>query len=204
MGKEDARVDAYIAESADFARPVLNHIRKVVHAACPDVEETLKWGFPHFVHKGILCSMASFKGHCAFGFWKGDLLAKTHKGLAEADEPAMGDFGRITAISDLPDAKTLLRYVKEAVALNDQGIKSPAKAKPKGNRRLEVPDYFLDALRKNRKALTTFEGFSYSNKKDYVEWVTEAKGEETQERRLRTAIAWMAEGKVRNWKYLTK
>jgi hypothetical protein len=204
MGKKDPRVDAYIARSADFARPILKRLREVVHAGCPDVEETLKWSSPHFMYKGMLCGMASFKGHCAFGFWKGKLLAKQHKALAETRELAMGEFGRITALSDLPDEKSLLRYVKEAVALNDEGVKLPARAKPKGDRKLRVPDYFLAAVRKNKKALATFEGFSYSNKKEYVEWVTEAKGEETLKQRLETAVAWMAEGKARNWKYLRK
>src|SRR5882672_7607606 len=99
MGKRDPRVDTYIAQSADFAKPILTHLRKVVHAGCPDVEETLKWSFPHFMYKGILCSMAAFKAHCAFGFWKGKLLAEKHQALADTREFAMGEFGRITALS---------------------------------------------------------------------------------------------------------
>jgi uncharacterized protein YdeI (YjbR/CyaY-like superfamily) len=116
----------------------------------------------------------------------------------------MGQFGRITAVSDLPGEKTLLRLVREAAALNEQGIRAPAKPKPEGTRALAVPDYFHNALRRNRKALATFDGFSPSHKREYVEWVTEAKGEETRRRRLETAVAWMAEGKVRNWKYIRK
>jgi uncharacterized protein YdeI (YjbR/CyaY-like superfamily) len=204
MGKKNPGVDAYIANSADFAKPILKHIRSVVHAGCPGVEEELKWGFPHFMYKGILCSMASFKAHCAFGFWKGELLANKHKTLTATRESAMGEFGRITALSDLPDEKALLRYVKDAVALNDEGIKRPVKPKPKGDRSLDVPGYFLAALKKSKKALTVFEGFNYSNKKEYVEWVSEAKGEETRKRRLETAVEWMAEGKPRNWKYVRK
>jgi len=206
MGKEDPRVDAYIAKSADFAKPILNHLRKVVHAGCPDVEETLKWSFPHFTYKGILCSMASFKSHCAFGFWKERLLKEKHEGLARIKKSAMGSFGRITTLSDLPEEKTLRRYVKAAAALNEQGVKVPARARPtpKGKQKLGVPDYFMSALRNSKKALATFEGFSPSNKREYVEWVTEAKGEETRKRRLETAVAWMGEGKVRNWKYVRK
>ena len=204
MGKKNPGVDAYIAKSADFAKPILKHIRAVVHAGCPDVVEELKWGFPHFMHKGIVCSMASFKAHCAFGFWKGDLLAKKYADLTDSRESAMGEFGRITSLSDLPDEKRLLRYVKDAVALNDEGVKRPMKPKPKGERSLDVPDYFLAALKKSKKAQTTFEGFNYSNKKEYVEWVTEAKGEGTRKRRLETAVEWMAEGKSRNWKYTRK
>ena len=204
MGNKDPRVDAYIARSAGFARPILVHLRTLVHAACPEVEETLKWSSPHFMYKGMLCGMAAFKEHCAFGFWKEKLLRDRIEGLAVADRSAMGQFGRIAAISDLPDERTLLSLVREAVALNDRGIKAPARSRSKGNRRLTVPDYFAGALRRNRKALATFKQFSTTNKREYVDWVVEAKGEETRQRRLDTAITWMAEGKIRNWKYMRK
>ncbi len=204
MGRKDPRVDAYIAGSAGFARPILKHLRRVVHAGCPDVEETLKWSFPHFLYKGILCSMAAFKGHCAFGFWKEALLPGMRAVRAEAGDPAMGQFGRITAVSDLPGEKTLIRLVKGAAALNDRGIKKPVRTRPKKDRTLKVPDYFLSALRRNKKALMTFDGFSYSNKKDYVEWVTGARQEATRNSRLETAVAWMSKGRVRNWKYIRK
>ena len=156
------------------------------------------------MYKGMLCGMAAFKEHCAFGFWKEKLLRDRIEGLAVADRSAMGQFGRIAAISDLPDERTLLSLVREAVALNDRGIKAPARSRSKGNRRLTVPDYFAGALRRNRKALATFEQFSTTNKREYVDWVVEAKGEETRQRRLDTAITWMAEGKIRNWKYMRK
>jgi len=204
MGNKDPRVDAYIARSAGFARPVLVHLRTLVHAACPEVEETLKWSSPHFMYKGMLCGMAAFKEHCAFGFWKEKLLRDRLEGLAVADRSAMGQFGRIAAISDLPDERTLLSLVREAVALNDRGIKAPARSRLKGNRRLKVPDYFAGALRRNRKALATFEQFGTTNKREYVDWVVEARGEETRQRRLDTAVTWRAEGKVRNWKYIRK
>lgn len=121
MSKKDPRVDAYIAKSGDFARPILRQLRKTVHDGCPQVEETLKWGFPHFMYKGILCSMAAFKRHCTFGFWKGRLIVDSRKPGATAHEPAMGQFGRITAISDLPGEKTLLRFVRKAATLNEEG-----------------------------------------------------------------------------------
>jgi len=202
MAKKDPRVDAYIARSAEFARPILSHLRKAVHAACPEAEETLKWSSPAFMYKGILCGMAAFKKHCAFGFWKEALLRERLEGAAGSRGKAMGQFGRLTAVSDLPDDRTLRSLIREAVGLNDQGIKSPTRSRPKGPRTLKVPRYFLDALRRNRKALSTFEHFTYTNKKDYVDWVTEAKREETRRRRLDTAVAWMAEGKIRNWKYM--
>ena len=204
MGTKDSRIDAYIDKAADFAKPILGHLRRVVHAGCPDVVETIKWGFPHFEHKGVLCSMAAFKQHCAFGFWKGSILAEKHPELAGAEDPAMGQLGRITAISDLPEEEKLLQYVREAAALNDQGVKAPNRSKPRKDRELDVPDDLIEALRSNPQALATFEGFSPSNKREYVEWVTEAKSEETRKRRLDTAIEWMAEGKIRNWKYVRK
>jgi uncharacterized protein YdeI (YjbR/CyaY-like superfamily) len=205
MGTRDPRVDAYIAKSADFARPILSHLREVVHTGCPDVHETIKWGFPHFDYKGIFCSMAAFKGHCAFGFWKGSVLAQKHPELAAAEEPAMGQLGRITALSDLPKDETLLLYIREAAALNDQGVKAPNRSKPKKDRgEVEAPDDLMEALRANPQALATFEGFSSSNKREYVDWITEAKSEDTRRRRLDTAVEWMAEGKVRNWKYVRK
>jgi len=199
MGTRDPRIDAYIAKSADFAQPILTHIRELVHTACPDVEEGMKWSMPHFMYKGMLCSMASFKEHCAFGFWKRELLNEVMGGTASGD--AMGQFGKITAISDLPKKTVLLRYIKEAMKLNDAGVKSPERSRPKEKKELDVPDYFMTALKKNKKALATFNGFNYSSRKEYVEWVTEAKTEATREKRLAQAIEWMAEGKTRHWKY---
>lgn len=204
MGKKDLRVDAYIAKSVDFAQPILNYLRKLVHKACPDVEETIKWGFPHFDYKGILCSMASFKNHASFGFWKGTLMSDPLKVMSKVGETAMGQFGRITKVSELPDDEILIDYIREAARLNEEGVKLPFTQKSKEKKDLNVPSFFMNALKKNKKALKTFEGFSYSNKKDYVEWVTEAKTEETRNKRLTTAVEWMAEGKVRNWKYIKK
>ncbi len=201
MGKRDKRVDTYIAKSADFAKPILSHLREVVHKGCPEVEETIKWGFPNFVYKGMLCNMAAFKQHCSFGFWKAPLMKdKALMGNAKS-ENAMRHFGRITSLADLPSQKVLLHYIKEATQLNESGAKLPPKMKSE-KKELKIPDYFKKALSKNKKALKTFESFSYSNKKEYVEWITEAKSEETRDSRLQTAIEWIAEGKVQNWKYI--
>lgn len=199
MGTRDDRVDAYIAKSAEFAKPILTYLREAVHTSCPDVEEAIKWGFPHFMYKGMLCSMASFKEHCAFGFWKRDLLSSVMGDDLSSD--AMGQFGRITSPADLPKPKTLAKYIKTAVKLNDEDVKSEKRSRPAEKRELDVPDYFMKALRKNKTALATFNAFSYSSRKEYVEWVTEAKSEATREKRLATAIEWMSEGKVRQWKY---
>jgi uncharacterized protein YdeI (YjbR/CyaY-like superfamily) len=198
MGTRDDRVDAYIAKSAEFARPILAHLRELVHSACPGVGETMKWGHPHFEYEGLLCNMASFKAHCAFGFWKSSLIV----GEDAERERAMGQFGRIVRLSDLPPDGVLVGYVREAMRLNEAGVKSPTRSKPKSPRELVVPDDLAASLEVNEAARATFEGFSPSNKREYVEWITEAKTQATRSRRLETAIEWMAEGKPRNWKYM--
>ncbi len=199
MGKKDPRVDAYIGKSADFARPILTHLRKLVHDACPDVEETMKWSFPHFEHEGVLCSMASFKAHCAFGFWKGALVLDTAKNRGSE---AMGQFGRIQRLSDLPADAAIKRWVKKAAKLNEDGVKSSRPKRSARPREVAVPADLMAELRKNKRALATFDSFSPSHKREYVEWITEAKTDATRRRRLDTAVEWMSEGKARNWKYV--
>jgi uncharacterized protein YdeI (YjbR/CyaY-like superfamily) len=200
MNSTDPRIDAYIEKSAEFAKPILNHIRELVHSACPQVEETMKWGFPHFLYKGILCSMASFKQHCAVGFWKGALVFQAIPGVKKRENAAMGHLGRITTIADLPDRKTLARCIIEAVHLNETGTKLPSKPKPP-RKELVVPDDLAAGLKKNKKAVATFAGFTYSHRKEYIQWITAAKTEATRAKRLKTALDWMAEGKSRHWKY---
>jgi uncharacterized protein YdeI (YjbR/CyaY-like superfamily) len=192
----DPRIDAYIAKSADFAKPILTHIREVVHSTCPEGQETMKWSFPHFLYKGMLCSMAAFKEHCALGFWKGDLVFGK-----EASAEAMGHFGRIKSLADLPSAKKLAGYIKKAMELNEQGVKLPARTRSKEREPLVVPPDLKTALAKNKKAQTAFEDFSYSHKKEYIEWITEAKRPETRTERVKTTVKWLSEGKSRNWKY---
>jgi len=196
MGTRDPRIDAVIARSADFAKPILTYLREAVHAGCPDVVETIKWGMPAFEHEGPMCQMAAFKAHCTFGFWKGKLVLEgDYKG-----EEAMGNFGRIESLKDLPPKKTLVAYVKKAAALNEAGVKVPrARKQPKPA--LATPPDLAAALKKNRKALETFEAFSPSHRREYIEWITEAKTDATREKRLATALEWLAEGKSRNWKY---
>ena len=204
MGKKEKVIDTYIDKSAAFAKPILNHIRELVHKTCPDVEEKMKWSFPHFDYKGeMMCSMAAFKEHAAFGFWKAPLMKDPVLAEMAKSEVAMGHLGRITSLKDLPSDKKIVAWIKEAMALNDKGIKLPAKVKPAASKELEVPDYFIKALSKNKKAKQTFDGFSYSNKKEYVMWITEAKTEDTRNKRMATSIEWLAEGKIRNWKYAT-
>ena len=196
MGQRDPRVDAYIENAAPFAQPVLTHLREVVHAACPEVQESLKWRSPSFEYKGLLCGMAAFKQHCAFGFWKHELVT----GMSDKSEEAMGSFGRITSVKDLPARKLLTAYVKKAMELNDKGVKAPRnKTAPKGP--LRVPADLAAALKKNAKARATFEGFSPSHRREYLEWIADAKREETRKRRLATAVEWMSEGKTQSWRY---
>jgi uncharacterized protein YdeI (YjbR/CyaY-like superfamily) len=196
MGQRDPRVDAYIENAAPFAQPVLTHLREVVHAACPEVQESLKWRSPSFEYKGLLCGMAAFKQHCAFGFWKHELVT----GLSDKSEEAMGSFGRITSVKDLPARKLLTAYVKKAMELNDKGVKAPRnKTAPRGP--LRVPADLAAALKKNARARATFDGFSPSHRREYVEWIAGAKREETRKRRLATAVEWMSEGKTQSWRY---
>jgi uncharacterized protein YdeI (YjbR/CyaY-like superfamily) len=200
MARKDPRIDAYIAAAAPFAQPILKHLRKIVHAGCPEVEETMKWSMPHFDYKGMMCHMAGFKAHCGFGFWDGDRIFKDKKAV---EEEAMGHFGRITSIADLPPEKTMIGYVKQAVELKDAGVKRPPrkKAAPAEKKPATMPDDFASALRANEKAQTAFDAFTPSQRKEYIEWITDAKREETREQRLGTALEWIAEGKTRHWKY---
>jgi hypothetical protein len=192
----DPRIDAYIAQCPDFAQPILAHLRAAVHAACPDVQETMKWSRPHFEYKGLLCGMSAFKAHCGFGFWKGALM------FPEMDErAAMGHFGRLTSVKDLPPEKELAGYIKQAMKLNEEGVSDPARAKPAAPRLLNVPDYFLAALKAKEAGLEKFNAGSTSFKREYVDWLEDAKTEATRLRRMDQAVEWIAEGKARNWKY---
>jgi uncharacterized protein YdeI (YjbR/CyaY-like superfamily) len=198
MGTRDARIDAYIEKSAPFAHPILTYLRSVVHEACPEVEETTKWSAPFFDYRGTLCSMAAFKEHCAFGFWKGSLVLDDRNPKAQE---AAGHFGRLRSLADLPPKRTLIGYIKKAMALNEQAVK-PVRPPKHPKKPIKTPPYFMAALKKNKKALTTFESFTPSHKREYLEWVTTAKQEETRARRLATAVEWLAEGKPRNWKHM--
>jgi len=194
MGNKDPRIDAYIAKQKDFARPILRYLRDVVHEGCPQVEETLKWSSPAFMYAdGILCGFAGFKEHAVFGFWKHKLL------LGERSEKAAGTYGRITRVDDLPSRRQLLSLVKAAMVLNETGAKAPRMAKPK--KVIVMPADLKAALAKNRTARAKYEDFSSSNKREYLEWITGAKGDDTRARRVARAVEWMAAGKPRNWKY---
>ncbi len=204
MPKKDPRVDLYISKSADFAKPILIHLRELIHLACPEVSETIKWSFASFDYMGPMCSMAAFKQHCAFGFWKASIMKDKTLAKNSESESAMGHYGKITSLNDLPSDKKIIAHIKDAMMLNERGIKLPPKKIIKAKKEIVVPVFFLKELKKNKKAFKVFEAFSPSHKREYVEWISEAKTGETKNRRMETAIEWMSEGKSRNWKYIKK
>ena len=201
MKNTDARIDAYIDKAQTFAQPILQHIRQLVHKAYPNVEETIKWNFPHFVNNGsTLCYMASFKQHCTFGFFKAKIMKDPEQILIETRGEAMGHLGRITGLEDLPDDRILLAYIKEAAKLNENGVKLPSKPKT-DTASVDVPGILESALAANKAAAKVFAAFPPGKRKEYIVWINEAKTEATRERRIKQAVEWIAEGKSRHWKY---
>jgi len=195
----DAAVDAYIDRAKPFAQPILKRIRAVMHRACPGVSETIKWGMPAFEFKGPLAGMAAFKEHCVLGFWKGPLLKDRTGALERGHRTAMGDLGCLRSLRDLPSASTLASLVKQAAALNEAGTKVPRDLKAR--REIPMPADLAKALRGNRRALATFDALAPSHKREYLEWIVEAKRQETRTKRIATALTWLSQGKRRNWKY---
>jgi len=195
MPRKDPRVDAYIDKAQPFAKPILRHVRKLVHQAVPGVQETIKWSFPHFEYKGMLCSIAAFKAHCAMGFWNQSVLEKDMK-----QRTAMGQFGRLLSTDDLPSDGTFTALVKKAAALNEAGVKPKREVRPP-KPPIDPPEFLIAALERNKKAQSAFERFPPSHRREYIEWLTDAKTDATRQRRLDTAIEWIAEGRGRNWKY---
>jgi uncharacterized protein YdeI (YjbR/CyaY-like superfamily) len=201
MEKFDPRIDAYIEKSADFAKPILRHIRQVVHQASPLIVETVKWGMPFFDYKGPVCMMAAFKQHLGFGFWKASRLNDPDRLLQGSDEEAAaGSFGRIVTLADLPSDKALMDFVQQMIKINESGIKEPKKpSAPKAE--LPMPADFDNLLKGNLATMDNFEKFSPSKKREYLEWFEDAKSDATREKRMQQALEWIAEGKSRNWKY---
>ena len=197
MGDHNPAVDAYIQNAAEFARPVLVHLRELVHRTAPGIQETIKWRIPCFEYKGIVCNMAAFKQHCSFGFWKASLLKD--KNLFETTDSGMGNLGKIRKLDDLPPDELLIACIRDAVHLNENDIRVSAAKKKK--KTLEIPKDFAAELKTNRAANTHFSEFAPGYQRDYIEWITGAKTEKTRQKRLATAIEWIGEGKHRNWKY---
>ena len=204
MKHTDKRVDTYIGKAEPFAKPILDHLRKLVHKSCPEVTETIKWGFPHFEYKGMLCFLASFKTHCTFGFWRGDLLKDLREKANTTGEKGMGQFGRISTLKDLPSDTQIKKWILEAVQLNENADPKIFKKKVVRKNILKVPEYFVKTLNTNKKATANFFKLSPAQQNEYVEWITEAKTETTQMNRIKSMIEWVKENKPRNWKYMEK
>lgn len=198
---KNKKVDEYISQAHDFAKPILIHLRKLIHIACPQAEESIKWGHPHFEYKGLLCNMAAFNKHCAFGFWKATLM-KDADLLQENNADAMGHSGKIKSLSDLPKDRIIIDLVKEAVLLNEKGITLPVRKPSDKKYEIAVPLLLKKELIKNKIASDSFNNLSSYHKKEYIDWIDEVKTEKTKLMRIATTIKWLTEGKTKNWKYL--
>lgn len=202
MATKDPRVDAYIEDAGAFARPILTHLRKLIHQGCPDAKETIKWGSPFFEYKGVLCGLAAFKAHCSLFFWRdidvSQWLPKTNTAGA-----GMGQFGKLSSLAELPKDSVILTCMRAAVEQRNSP-KSKAKRARQPGKELPVPDDLKKALAKNKKAAETFKAFAPSHRREYIDWITEAKRPETREQRVQTTVGWVAEGKQRNWKYMAR
>ncbi len=198
------KVDEYIAKSSDFAKPILEHIRQIVHENVPNVEEKIKWGMPFFDYKGeMLCHIAAFKQHCVIGFWKAALMSDPSLLENAKGETSMGHLGKINSLADLPTDSKLIEYLKEAMVLNDKGLKI-VKPKPEKLVELPLPDDFKEKLVENPLAIEYFENRSASFRKEYIVWITDSKTEATRQTRIEQAVEWISEGKSRLWKYEKK
>jgi uncharacterized protein YdeI (YjbR/CyaY-like superfamily) len=209
------KIDAYITKAPEFAQPVLERFRKAAHRASPDIEETIKWGLPCFEYQGLVAGMGAYKQHVALNFWRGMLIPDPDKLFAQVGNNEMAAI-KVASVKAMPPQAVLVRYLKAAIKLNvaqaktrqaakkTGGPKTTTKrsAKKKTTKRVTVPADFATALARKKKAQTTFDGFSYTYRKEYVEWITAAKRAETRKRHIKQAVEWLAEGKPRNWKYM--
>lgn len=201
MSQFNPKFDEYIANSADFARPIMEYLREIIHETCPAVEEVIKWGIPHFDYQGdMMCILAGYKHHCSFSLYKAELMANPKLKENLKPEQKMGNMDKLKSLADLPAKETLVAYIQEAMALNENGIK---KKKPKAEtpRAVKVPDYFQECLDAHPLAKEVFESKSPSFRKDYVVWIVDAKTEATRQKRIEQSLEWIAEGKGRFWQY---
>jgi uncharacterized protein YdeI (YjbR/CyaY-like superfamily) len=202
MAKFDSKVDKYVAESMDFAKPIMEHWRQLVHDTCPEVVEAIKWSLPHFDYRGdFMCVMAAYKSHCSFTFLKSGMMTDVRLQENKSLKPIQRFLGKITRLEDLPPDEEFIGFLKEAMQLNEQGMKFSRPKKEGPSPSLEVPDYFQEQLDANPAAKAVFESKSPNFRKEYLVWITDAKTDATREKRMDQAIEWIAEGKGRNWKY---
>ena len=197
METRDKRVDAYIAKAGDFAKPILTELREIIHDNCPDVEETIKWGVPFYDYHGPMCMTPAFKQHCKLGFWNSKLVYDEATRKAGIHEK----LDRIESVKSLPPKKVIAGFIKKAMKLNEEGIKSPTRTNRAPKAEISMPKEFKGALAKNKKAKTAYDAFAPSHRREYLQWITEAKTDATRDRRIEQAVEWIAEGKQRNWKY---
>ena len=200
MSNRDERIDSYIENAQPFAQPILEHYRETVHEACPEVEEGIKWKYPHFMYKGkILTAMCAFKKHCGMGFWLESEMKTVREYTKDREKNGMFTLGKIEKLEDLPSKAKLIAAIKEAMELTDIGV-TLKKAEP-AKTALPVPDYFEKALKADKKAWEVFDKASPSFRKEYINWLTDAKTETTRNKRMEQAVEWISEGKARHWKY---
>ena len=201
MSDFNPKVDEYFAKSEEFAIPIMEYLRQIIHDTCPDVVEVMKWGFPHFDYKGdMMCILGSFKKHCSFSLYKAELMVDPKIAESVKAGQKMGYLDKIKSVSDLPEEKVLVAYIKEAMTLNEKGIKK-VKPKTEPKQPIEIPDYFSEKLALNPKAKEIFESQSPSFRKEYLVWIIDAKTDATRQKRIEESLEWITEGKGRFWKY---
>lgn len=189
----DPRIDAFIAKAQPFAQPILSHLRDAIHRACPHMAETIKWGRPAFENEGrIVAVLGAFKAHASLTLWKmGEAIGRGEEGA--------GRFGQLTSLADLPDDAELIRIIQATASARAES--APPKPKKAPRAELPVPEELAGALAQAAVAKATFDAFSPTNRRDYCEWIAEAKKPETRAARVAQAVEWLAEGKTRHWKY---
>ncbi len=206
-GRFNPQFDEYLETASDFAKPIMKHLRELVHARCPEVVEEIKWGIPHFDYKGeMLCIFAAYKNHCSFSFWKESLMGDPRLKANPDLKAAQRFMGKLTSLADLPPDDQLIAYVEEAMALNDQGVKLAPRPSAKLARPAEIaiPDAFAEQLSRHAQANEVFQSRSPSFRKEYVAWIADAKTDQTRQKRIDESLEWIAQGKGRFWKYEKK
>jgi len=202
LPSSEPEVDAYAEGVEAFAKPILAHLRGLIRATCPEVVETLKWGIPHFDYRGeMMCIFAAYRSHCAFSFWKSALMSDPRL-KASIDLPASKRFmGKLRSLADLPVDAELTAWIREAMLLNEQGAKVAPRKTSAAPKIVVAPPAFVERLAASPSVKAMFESKSASFQKEYNVWIAEAKTEATRDKRINEALAWIAEGKGRFWKY---
>lgn len=198
MSNHNKKVDEYIFKMADFAKPILTHLRQIIFETCPDVEEDIKWGIPHYGYKGDhLVMMAGFKQHCSFSLYKAELMKDKMIQESVKAGKKFGYMDKVKDLSELPNKKVLTAYIKEAMELNSSGISKPKVVKEKVE--VVAPKEFIEALEQDKIAFSVYESKSPSFRKNYIIWIADVKTDETRQKRITQSLEWIREGKDRFW-----